>query len=318
MSSKRNESVTMSNDGAKAYGAKQWDTAIERFTKATEKWHENHQAWYGLGAAYAQKKDWKKASDAAGKAVELEPDIAMYHLYYGWYLYENAKFEARDLQAKKENKKIEQVEPDYTNVNFEKAMTHLQTAVKLNGDLWRAYYLIGSIHKHGGKTKEAADALTKSLELGAFEAAPWIALAELYRSWDYSDQAIKVAEQGTLVVPGDNEKSDVWFEVGMGYDDKRMDDKAIEAFDKALDARKDNHLAKFARGQAYFRKGVYDKAKRDLEEFSKGGGASLEFFKQQSSRMLMDIAAKSAGAAGGTPGQRPSPEDLVKKPAEKQ
>jgi tetratricopeptide (TPR) repeat protein len=99
----------------------------------------------------------------------------------------------------------------------------------------------------------------------------------------------------------------------MGYDDKRVDDKAIEAFDKALEARKDNHKAKFARGQAYYRKGEYTKAKRDLEEFSKSGGASVEFFKQQASRMLMDIAAKSAGQSGGTPGQKPSPQDIVDK-----
>ena len=36
-------------------------------------------------------------------------------------------------------------------------------------------------------------------------------------------------------------------------------------------------------------------AKRDLEEFSKSGGASLEFAKQQAQKMLMDIAAKSMG-----------------------
>jgi tetratricopeptide (TPR) repeat protein len=302
--STRNESVKLSNEGAKAYGQKQWDTAIERFQKATASWKENHSAWYGMAAAFAQKKEWEKAAKAANEAANLEPEIAMYHLMYGRYLYENVIQEAKEYQAKKESKKVEEIEVDLTSANFEKARTHLETAIKLNADLWRAHYLLGSIYRHAGKTKEAADAFTKSLELGAFESAPWIALAELYRAWDYSDQAIKVAEQGTLVIPGDNEKSDIWFEVGMGYDDKRLDDKAIDAFDKALESRKDNHLAKFARGQAYFRKGEYQKSKRDLEEFAKAGGASLEFFKQQSARMLMDIAAKSAGDAGRTPGSK--------------
>jgi tetratricopeptide (TPR) repeat protein len=317
LNTQRNDSVAAANEGSKAFGQKQWETAIERYTKATERWRENHGAWYGLAAAHAQRKDWNKASEAASNTVQLEPEVAMYHLMYGRYLYEKAHQQAKEDQARKENKKIEEVEVDLTGVNFEKAKTHLETSIKLNGDLWRAHFLLGLIHRNGGKMKEAAEAMTKSLELGAFEAAPWIELAELYRAWDYTDQAIKVAEQGTLVIPGDNEKSDIWFEVGMGYDDKRLDDKAIEAFDKALDSRKDNHRAKFARGQAYFRKGEYSKAKRDLEEFAKAGGASLEFFKQQASRMLMDIAAKSAGGAGGTPGNKPSPEDLVKKPAGK-
>jgi tetratricopeptide (TPR) repeat protein len=97
----------------------------------------------------------------------------------------------------------------------------------------------------------------------------------------------------------------------MGYDDKRMDDKAIEAFTKAIESKKDNHKAKFQRGQAYFRKGDTMNAKRDLEDFSKTSGASLEFAKQQASKMLMDIAAKSA-AANPPPEPKESPEDLVK------
>jgi hypothetical protein len=52
-------------------------------------------------------------------------------------------------------------------------------------------------------------------------------------------------------------------------------------------------------------------AKRDLEEFSKSGGASLEFAKQQAQKMLMDIAAKSMGA-DKPPEPKQSPEDLIK------
>jgi tetratricopeptide (TPR) repeat protein len=111
-------------------------------------------------------------------------------------------------------------------------------------------------------------------------------------------------------VPGSNEVSDVWFVLGMGYDDKNNWDKAIEAFDKAIESKRDNHKAKFQRGQAYFKKGDMTHAKRDLEDFSKSGGASLEFAKQQAQKMLMDIAAKSAGA--DKPPELKSPEDLVK------
>ena len=111
-------------------------------------------------------------------------------------------------------------------------------------------------------------------------------------------------------MPGTNEVSDIWYVLGMGYDDKRMDDKAIDAFDKAIESKRDNHKAKFQRGQAYFRKGDYTHAKHDLEDFSKSGGASLEFAKQQASKMLMDIAAKCAPA--NTPPEKQSPEDLVK------
>lgn len=322
-SSQRNESVQAANEGTKAYGAKQYETAIERYQKATEKWPENHSAWYGLAASYGGKKDWAKAADAAKQAVALEPEIAMYQLMAGRTQYEKVIDQAKEDTARKESRKKEEVEPDLTGANFETALQHLREAVKLNPELWRAHYLIGNIHRYRGETKQSAEAFSKALEFGPTEPAPWIALCELYRAWDYTDQAIAVAQEGAKVIPGEPEKSEIWFEVGMGYEDKRNHDKAIEAFDKALDAKRDNHKAKFARGQAYYLKGVaessesarndvFAKAKRDLEEFSKSGGASLEFAKQQASKMLMDIAAKSMGA-DKPPEPKLSPEELMKK-----
>ena len=309
----RNESIKASNDGHKASGQKQWDTAIERYDNAIKRWADNNSALYGLAVAHAQKRDWSKAAEAAGRAVELVPGEAMYQLMYGRMLYEKAIHQAREDQARRDGKKVEDVQADLTVVNFEKPQQHLEQAVKLNNELWRAHYYLGRIYRDTGKWKEAAAEFTKALEGAPPEPAPWIAAAELYRHWDYTDQAIQVAEQGTLVVLGSHEVSDIWFEVGMGYDDKRNDDKAIAAFDKALEAKRDNHKAKFARGQAYFRKGDFANAKRDLEEFGKSGGASVEFFKQQASRMLMEIAAKSATPVP----ERVSPEELVKKTPKK-
>lgn len=308
----RNESIRSSNECNKAYGQKQYDTAIAACKRAVERWSENHTAWYSLGASYAGRQDWANAADALSHAVQVVPEQGMYQLYYGRFLYEKAIQGARDDQARRENKKPEEVTPDLTSINFQKPLQHLQEAVKLNNELWRAHYYIGRIFRDTGKSKEAADELTKALGSAPTEPGPWVALAELYRQWDYTDQAIQIAEAGTTVVPGTNEKSDIWYEVGMGYDDKRLDDKAVDAFTKSIESKKDNHKAKFQRGQAYFRKGDYPNAKRDLEDFGKTGGASVEFAKQQASKMLIDIAAKSV-TPGSAPVEKPSPEDAVKK-----
>ena len=312
----RNDSIRAANEGSKAYGQKQYDTAINAYKRATEKWNENHVAWYGLGAAYSGKQDWVNASDAMQHAVQIAPEQGMYNLLYGWFLYEKVVRTAKEDQARRENKKPEEVNPDLTNVNFEKPLQLLQEAVKLNPDLWRAHYCIGWIYRDTGKSKEAAEELTRALSSAPTEPGPWVALAELYRQWDYPDQARQVAEAGTAAVPGNSEKSDIWYEVGMAYDDKRLDDKAIDAFSKSLEAKRDNHKAKFQRGQAYYRKGDYPNAKRDLEEFSKADGTSVEFAKQQASKMLIDIAAKSA-LPGAAPTEKQSPEDMVKKARDK-
>jgi tetratricopeptide (TPR) repeat protein len=306
-----NESKTALNNGNKANGAKQFETAITEYQKAVEKYHDNHLAWYGMGGAEAGKGDWGKSSDAFAVAVQLDDKQPMYQMWYGVSLYEKAVQTAREDQAKKENKKPEEIKPDLTAVNFEKPKQHLEEAVKLNADMWRAHYYLGRIDREQDKPKDAATEFTAAIKANPRESGPYIALGELYRRWDYTDEAIKVTSQGVVNVPGSNEVSDIWFVLGMGYDDKRMDDKAIEAFDKAIETRKDNHKAKFQRGQAYFRKGDMMHAKRDLEDFSKSGGASLEFAKQQASKMLMDIAAKSA-MENKPPEPKKSPEDLIK------
>ena len=291
----RNDSIRAANEGNQALGMKQYDAAIPPLKRATERWAENHTAWYSLGIAYKGKNDWTAATEALSHAVQIRPEEAMYQLVYGWCLYEKAIATARDELARRENKKPADVTPDLSTVNFEKPLQHLQQAVKLNTDLWRAHYVIGRIFRDTGKPKEAAEELTKALKSAPTDPAPWVALAELYRLWDYTEQAIQIAEAGTTAVPGLMDQSDIWYEVGMGYDDKRLDEKAIEAFTKAIEAKRDNHKARFQRGQAYFRKGDYGNAKRDLLDFSKAAGASVEFAKQQASKMLIEIAAKSAG-----------------------
>src|ERR1044071_5768907 len=78
----RNDSIRAQNEGTKAYGAKQYDTAIVAYKRAVEKWSDNHPAWWGLGGVYSEKKDWTNAVEAMSHAVQLAPDQGMYQLMY--------------------------------------------------------------------------------------------------------------------------------------------------------------------------------------------------------------------------------------------
>jgi tetratricopeptide (TPR) repeat protein len=289
-----NDSRTAQAKGNKELGAKQLDSAIADFQKATARYHDNHLAWYGLGGAYAEKGDWTKASEAFAVAVQIADDQPMYQMWYGVSLYNKAVADARDDQARRQNKKPEEItDPDLSGVNFDTAMQHLQAAIKLNADMWRAHYFLGKIYEFNDKPKDAAGEFTKAITADPRQQAPYVALSELYLKWDDTDLAIKVAQQGTVNVVAQTEVSNIWFDLGRGYDDKRMDNEAIDAYTKAIDASRDDHKALFQRGQAYYRKGDYTHAKHDLEDFSKSGGASLAFDKQEASRMLMDISSYS-------------------------
>ncbi len=316
----RNESSTQLNAGNKALGQNQYETAIAAFEKAVEKNRDNHLAWYGMGAAYLKKaepqpnkEDYTKAVDALEKAVQEAPEQPMYQMMYGIALFDKEVATAKEDQARKQNKKPEEVDPDLSGLNFEKAAQHLGEAIKLVPDLWRAHYFLGKIYRAQDKAKQAADEFTTAIKANPREHGPYVALSELYLKWDYNDQAIQVASAGTANVVGSTDKSDIFYDLGLAYDEKKMYDKAIEAYTSAIESKKDNHKAKFQRGQAYFRKGDFTNAKKDLEDFSKTGGASLEFDKQMASKDLMDIAKASADAAPKPPDQKQSPEDLVKK-----
>jgi tetratricopeptide (TPR) repeat protein len=307
----KNDSSTALNAGNKALGQKQYETAVAEFEKSVEKNRDNHLAWYGMGLTYIAKQDYTKAVDALEHTVQLAPDQGMYQMWYGVAEFDKAQQTAKEDQAKKQNKKPEEIEVDLSTVNFEKSQQHLQEAVKLIPQLWRAHYFLGQIARAQDKAKDAADEFTKAIQDNPREQGPYVALSELYRKWDYTDQAIQVASQGAANVPGSNEVSEIWYSLGMGYADKQNVDKSIEAFTKALESKKDNHRAEFQRGMAYYQKGDSVNAKRDLEDFSKTGGASMAFEKQLASKTLMDIAAKAAGAAP-PPDAKQSPEDVVK------
>jgi tetratricopeptide (TPR) repeat protein len=290
----QNDSITHLNKCVDAHGKKQYETAIAECESATKLWKGNHRAYYAAGDAYAKRNNWTEAVKQFESAVQAKDDEPMYHQVLGIALYNREVQNAKEALAKAKNKKPEEVasEVNLAVLNFEGAIQHLQRATKVNDQLWKSHYFLGRIFRDTDKPAEAAQELTKAIQSNPFEPAPYIALSELYLQWDYPDQALQVASIGTTHVPGAAERSNVWFEVGMAYHDKRQDDQAVEAFTKAIEDRKDNHPAKFQRGQAYYRKNDCPKAKKDLEEFSKAGSATEALAKQQANKMIMDCAAK--------------------------
>jgi tetratricopeptide (TPR) repeat protein len=168
------------------------------------------------------------------------------------------------------------------------ALEALLVALQLDDRLWRGHYYIGRIHRDHGESRAAAERFTRALALHASEASPYIALCELYRGWQYRDEAMAIGELGARVVPG---SSDVWFELGMAHDERGNAAKAIEAFTRALDLRPDNAQAQFQRGQTYFRKHDVAHATADLEAFiehaSSAGGFGFESL--QAAKMLASM-----------------------------
>jgi tetratricopeptide (TPR) repeat protein len=288
------DSIEHQNRAAEAKQAKSLDTAVTEYKEAVRLDPNNHQAYYGLGLTYNDRGNmWKEASDAFGNAVRLKDDEPMYQMWYGISLYKDAVTARAAQQAKDEGKKPEEVEPDLKGVNFDPAVQHLQAAIKLNNDFWRAHYWLGRIYRDQDKPQLAAQEFTASIEKDPFEPDAYVALGELYRKWDYTDQALQVVSQGQANVIDPAQRGKIDFVLGMAYLDKKNLDSAIDAFGKSIeDSGKQNHSALFERGLAYAAKGDTKAAKKDLEEYSKVAGPKEEFNKSMANKVLMDIAAK--------------------------
>ncbi len=287
-SQEQKKSIEHTNEGVRMLNAKQFEGAVGKFEEAVKVYSENHTAWYNLGLAQDGRKKYEEAAKAYEQAVKRSGNDPMYHMKHGIALYKAAIEEQRNRQAKTEGKKPEEIELDLKGVNFDPALGELEAAVKLNPELFRAYYYLGRIHRDMDNAAPAAEAFTKSIQNGPREREPYVALGELYRRWDYTDEAIQVLAAGKQNVPADN--ADIIFALGMAYDDKGDIDKAIAEFTAAIEADKNQQKAKYQRGLAYFKKGDFKKAKEDLEDYQKN--AKDEFSKGIASKTLMDIMAK--------------------------
>ena len=137
-------------------------------------------------------------------------------------LYEKAINQAREDQARRENKKPEEVQPDLTDVNFEKPQQHLQKAVEAQPravarPLLPRPHLPRHRQAEGGRRRADQGAQLRTRPSRGRRSRS----ASSTASGTTPIRRSQVAQQGAAVVPGANEVSDIWYVVGMGYDDKR-------------------------------------------------------------------------------------------------
>jgi tetratricopeptide (TPR) repeat protein len=289
----RDKSIFILNGANRAAGMKNFSVAVTLYQEAVKTWDGNHTAWYGLGGSLAAQGDWKSALDAFEHAVKLRPDVAMYQMWSGISSFESTVAQARIDQAKQQNMKPEDIQVDQSSLVFDASRRYLDLALAIEPKLWRAHYYRSKINRAADFARPAAENLTEAILADRTKPAPYVGLGELYRRWDYTDQAIAVMSLGTQALPAAPETSDVFYVLGMAYDDKHDYKKAIEAFTRALELNPDNYKAAFQRGQGYFKLKKYADAKRDLEAFIAAPGAQLAFAKQQAETMVMDMAARA-------------------------
>ena len=254
-------SIGMLNACNKAITARKFADAITECKSATGVWDGNHLAWYGWTSANLARREWQAAQTAIAHAVALRPDLGMYQLYDGISRYEGAMQQAREAVAQDPHKNA----IDLARGSLDAARAALLRAVRLEPGLWRAHFYLARIARDFEDGRRAAEEFTRAIATNPAYQQNYVALCELYRRWGYLDAALTVALQGAeRVKPTD--AADLWYEAGLGYDAKHLDDKALAAFGKALELRPRDANARFQRGQIYAHKGDFAGARADLQE----------------------------------------------------
>ena len=257
-----NDSIRAMNEGIKAANDRSYETATSHLTTATKAYPQNHQAWYTLGQVYRKQQKWPEAVQAFAEAVKHSDSDAMYHLRLGATLYESDK--------------------------RKQAQKHIEKAIELNDQLYRAYWYAGRIYRDLGDPQKAAVAWTRACRLNPTFGSPFVRLGELYLRWDMLSEAIMTLKAGTEHVKSDVDLTDVHYYLGLAYQADNHLEKAVDAYTKAIQQRTDNYDARFQRGLAYKAMGERAKAHADLEEYVRHAARDA-FNRQEANKALFEL-----------------------------
>jgi tetratricopeptide (TPR) repeat protein len=227
--------------------ARDFEAALRACRTATTTWEGNHLAWYTLSSTHMALGQWPEARAAVGRAVALRPDLAMYQLYLGVALYEEAQRAA----------------PASADAQLA-AREALRRAAQLNPSLWRAHFYLARVYDDLGDARRAAEQFAATIEVNPTYRYAYLSIVQLLRRWSALDAALGFAQLGATHVEG-ADAADLWIELGLLSEARHTDAPALDAYGRALALRPGDVRAQLQRGQLLYRTGDLAGARRDLE-----------------------------------------------------
>jgi len=118
-------------------------------------------------------RDWAAAAAELRRAIQLNPSSAPAHLYSGFFLTGQARFDeaqtflqrARELDPLSINISVYSVLPLYMGRRYEDAAAQLQTLVALDPDYYLPHAFLGLVYEQTGQVREAVAEFEKTVRL---------------------------------------------------------------------------------------------------------------------------------------------------------
>jgi tetratricopeptide (TPR) repeat protein len=117
--------------------------------------------------------DWQAAAENYLKAIELKPNYATAHHWYGELLSTLGRFDeacaalhrAQELDPLSLAINVDTAACFYYSRQYEQSERQLHNLLELNPSFVRAYVLLGKVHEQKGEAEKAVEMVTKALEL---------------------------------------------------------------------------------------------------------------------------------------------------------
>lgn len=268
----RVDSIKKMNEGVEQLNKGNISGAERAMTEAIKVDPTHAEAHLNLGKLYRKQEKWVDAEKSFREAINNmgENPKGEYHFELG---------AVQVAQANQPGTSRSEQEAKYRE-----AITSFSEAIRLNPNLYKAHYQIGTLHEKLDEPEQADQAFRKCIELNAKYSPCFVALGNMYIDYGFSNVAMAVLDTGTKVNETD---ADMWNGMGRALLNLNKPQEAVEAYKKAkrIDPEKPDVL--FGLGMAYAEIPQRKEAEDTLNEFLNKAGDSPEHIKKAAQDTIM-------------------------------
>jgi type IV pilus assembly protein PilF len=193
----------------------QTSVALQQFLKALDEYPEDPYLHYDLGWAYTAKEAYDKAEFHLKEAIRLKPDYSEAYNYLGLLYFRRGQVDMAIESYKKALNNLLYLNPQNAHFNlgvayisknqYEKAVEHLESAIKLVPDYAVAYLELGKAYEGLHRDSEAKRAYKKAVEFAANNVEAQLNLGKLLYRTGESKEARKAFTEVMRLAPDSNE-----------------------------------------------------------------------------------------------------------------
>lgn len=186
--------------------------------------------------------DWRMAEEEFRRALALNPDSAIHHAWYAWYLAAMGRFP----EACAEIREALRLEPIsvfvmayagfvyYLARRYDEAIEQLRQALERESEFAPAHWWLGLAYMENGKYEEAITALQESIRQAGGHPYPTAALAHLYGRLGWSGDEKKMVQQLTEA----SQRAYVSaFDMALSQSGRGETEPALDWLERAVDER---------------------------------------------------------------------------------